>query len=53
MLIEFLRVSKNLIWGERNHTINNLYICIKVVPLSFEKSNQILIELMKFKEFDN
>lgn len=37
-----------------NHTINNLfiYICIKMVPLSFEKSNQILKELMKFKKLD-
>ena len=28
----------------------SLNICIKMVPLSFEKSNQILKEFMKLKE---
>jgi hypothetical protein len=34
-----------------NYIINILIFALKLVPLSFEKSNQILKELMKLKEF--
>jgi len=30
-----------------------LSCCLKMVPASFEKSNQIIKELMKLKGFDN
>jgi hypothetical protein len=50
--MEFLGIQKSYL-EESNHNINNLFVhtCIKMVPLGFEKSNQILNELIKFKEF--